>query len=56
MLKNSNFIIDNNKNYHTFINTNLKFDTLFHNSKKVNSLKNFDTALIAYYMMGLGDF
>ncbi|MBN3959223.1 hypothetical protein [Nostoc sp. NMS8] len=38
------------------INTVANSNNLHKNSPNANHLKPFDTAFIAYYMMGLGDF
>ncbi|WP_334699075.1 hypothetical protein [Nostoc sp.] len=38
------------------INTVVNSNNFPNNSTNVNHLKPFDTAFIAYYMMGLGDF
>ncbi|MEH2153206.1 hypothetical protein [Nostoc sp.] len=38
------------------INTAITFDTYPKHSSNINYLKPFDTAFIAYYMMGLGNF
>ncbi|OYE00290.1 hypothetical protein CDG79_35970 [Nostoc sp. 'Peltigera membranacea cyanobiont' 232] len=45
----------NNKNGAS-INTAVNSDTLSSYSTNVNSLKSFDTAFIAYQMMGLSNF
>ncbi|QMS90924.1 hypothetical protein HUN01_26320 [Nostoc edaphicum CCNP1411] len=38
------------------VNTSVNSDTLPKDSTNVNYLKPFDSAFIAYYMMGLGNF
>jgi len=47
--------LENNKNK-TSTNTDINFKTLIQDSSNVNYLKPFDTACIAYYMMGFGNF
>ncbi|MHC0065468.1 hypothetical protein ACWATR_21645 [Nostoc sp. UIC 10890] len=45
------------KNHHSqSINITANSDTFPRHSRNVNSLKSFDTAFIAYYMMGFGNF
>jgi hypothetical protein len=56
MLKIARFFTPENNNSKTSINTGVDFKTLPNHSAKVNYLKTFDTALIAYYMMGFGNF
>ncbi|MBC1218555.1 hypothetical protein GNF10_36335 [Nostoc sp. UCD121] len=46
----------NNKKSGASMNTAVNSDVLSSYSKNVNSLKSFDTALIAYQMMGLSNF
>lgn len=45
-----------NNNNGTSINPYVNSDTLSSYSRNVNSLKSFDTAFIAYQMMGLSNF
>ncbi|MDZ8089625.1 MAG: hypothetical protein RMY16_29340 [Nostoc sp. DedQUE12b] len=40
----------------TSINTSVKSDTLRNDSTNINCLKTFDTAVLAYQMMGLSNF
>ncbi|MGF1936377.1 hypothetical protein [Nostoc sp.] len=45
------------KNHNSpLINTDVNSDTFPSYSTNVNCLKPFDTAFLAYYMMGLGNF
>ncbi|MBX9255601.1 hypothetical protein H1Q63_16965 [Desmonostoc muscorum CCALA 125] len=56
MLKIARFFLPENNNNKTSINTAANLKTLPNHSSKVNYLKTFDTAVIAYYMMGFGNF
>ncbi|MBN3941252.1 MAG: hypothetical protein V7L21_02740 [Nostoc sp.] len=40
----------------TSINTAIKSNTLHNHSTDINCLKTFDTAVLAYHMMGLSNF
>lgn len=55
MLKVSNFLTAENNNK-TSTNGDTNFKTLNKHSSSLNYLKPFDTAFIAYYMMGFGNF
>ncbi|MEH2414801.1 hypothetical protein [Nostoc sp.] len=47
---------NNNNNSGASINTAVNYDVLPSHSTNVNCLKPFDTAFLAYHMMGLNDF
>ncbi len=56
MPKITNVHTANNKKSGASMNTAVNSDVLSSYSKNVNSLKSFDTAFIAYQMMGLSNF
>ena len=56
MLKITSLHPVNNKNSRASINTDVNSDTLSSYSTNGNYLKPFDTAFIAYHMMGLSNF
>ncbi|WP_445636639.1 hypothetical protein NSTC745_01575 [Nostoc sp. DSM 114161] len=55
MLKIPRALPNQNNNDKTPIKTGVSFKSLPKHSANVNCLKPFDTAFIAYYMMGLGN-
>lgn len=56
MLKLSIYLIVENNEDKTSTNTGINFKPLAKDYSSVNYLKPFDTAFIAYYMMGFGNF
>lgn len=56
MIKISKLFKVNKNNSNIPLKTVVNFENLPSSSKKIDSLKTFDTALIAYYMMGFGNF
>lgn len=56
MLKIFKNLITGNNNNNTSTNTDINLKPFNKHHSKVNYLKPFDTAFIAYYMMGFGNF
>ncbi|MEH1935126.1 MAG: hypothetical protein V7L14_15810 [Nostoc sp.] len=56
MAKITSLYTGNNNNSGTSINTAVNSDVLPSHSTNVNCLKPFDTAFLAYHMMGLNNF